>query len=149
LYILIFGKSLLNDGVAVVLFDSLIEHMGDSVVVDAASFSDTVSDFLVISTGSIFIGVVCGIATTLYFCLLHRKQKSDVTETASFFAWALIPYYNADGMQYSGTISIMVMGFIMDYYVIGGFQSEDNEWMEYMEMRCNSTGDVTQHVSNT
>jgi len=30
----------------------------------------------------------------------------------------------------------MVMGFMLDYYVIGGFQSDDSEWNDYMQMRC-------------
>jgi hypothetical protein len=42
----------------------------------------------------------------------------------------------------SGIISIMVMGFFLDYYVIGGFQSEDVAWMDYMAMRCENENGV-------
>ena len=136
LYILIFGESLLNDGVAIVLFDSLIEHMGDVDAVGSASVLDTLGDFFIITGGSMLIGYMAGIVATIYFWLLHRKQ-SAVTEVALFFAWALIPYYIADGLKFSGIIAIMVMGFMMDYYVIGGFQSDNSQWIEYMEMRSN------------
>lgn len=134
LYTLIFGESLLNDGVAIVLFNSLVQHMGDSTVVDRATVHDTLRDFVVVTIGSIAIGVVCGALCTLYFSALEGKNTA-VTEVAMFFTWALIPYYVADGFHYSGIISTMVMGFMLDFFVIGGFQSEDAEWSEYMQLR--------------
>jgi NhaP-type Na+/H+ or K+/H+ antiporter len=134
LYTLIFGESLLNDGVAIVLFNSLVKHMGDASVVDRATVHDTIRDFIVVTVGSVAIGVFCGALCTYYFSALQGKH-SAVTECAMFFTWALIPYYVADGWGFSGIISIMVMGFMLDFFVIGGFQSEDSEWMEYMQLR--------------
>lgn len=139
LYILIFGESLLNDGVSIVLFDSLVRHMGDVDVVDQANVRDTMVHFFTVISGSIFIGAGCGVFCTLYFWLLHGKH-SAVSEVALFFAWALIPYYIADGLDASGIISIMVMGFMLDYFVVGGFQSEGAEWREYMNSRMEGAG---------
>jgi NhaP-type Na+/H+ or K+/H+ antiporter len=134
LYTLIFGESLLNDGVAIVLFNSLVQHMGDADVVDRATVHETLRDFVIVTLGSIAIGVVCGALCTFYFWALQGKH-SAVTEVAMFFTWALIPYYVADGFGFSGIISTMVMGFMVDYFVIGGFQSDEGEWMEYMALR--------------
>jgi hypothetical protein len=134
LYTLIFGESLLNDGVAIVLFNSLVKHMGDADVVDRATIHDTLLDFIIVTVGSISIGVFCGALCTFYFWALQEKH-SAVTEVAMFFTWALIPYYLADGFGFSGIITTMVMGFMLDIFVIGGFQSEDGEWMEYMQLR--------------
>lgn len=134
LYTLIFGESLLNDGVSIVLFDSLIRHMGDAGVVDSTSVQDTLFDFLSVITGSILIGVTCGICCTFFFWIIQGKQTA-VSEVALFFTWANIPYYLADGWGYSGIISIMVMGFMMDYFIIGGFQSEERQWMDYIAFR--------------
>jgi len=72
------------------------------------------------------VGCICGAFCTLYFWALQGKQTA-VTEVALFFAWALIPYYIADGLGVSGIISIMVMGFMLDYYVIGGNESDERE----------------------
>ena len=145
LYTLIFGESLLNDGVSIVLFDSLVRHMGDDAVVDHATVQSTLLDFLWVSTASIFIGVACGALATFYFWALRRKQ-SAVTEVALFFAWALVPYYIADGLKLSGIISIMVMGFMMDYFVIGGHQTDEGEWMDYMETRRPCTGESNNNL---
>ena len=137
LYTLVFGESLLNDGVSIVLFDSLIRHMGDSSVVDVASLHDTLYHFFFVISGSILVGFACGGVCTMYFFGLQGKF-TPVTEVAMFFSWALIPYYVADGMGLSGIIAIMVMGFMMDFLVIGGFQSEERTWMDHMRLRCES-----------
>jgi NhaP-type Na+/H+ or K+/H+ antiporter len=133
LYTLVFGESLLNDGVSIVLFDSLVRHMGSEKVVDKATVHDTLWHFTIVTVGSILIGLLCGSLATLYFWMLH-KMHSAVTEVGLFFAWAFIPYYMADGAGLSGIISIMVMGFVMDYYIVGGHMSEEGEWMEYIAM---------------
>jgi NhaP-type Na+/H+ or K+/H+ antiporter len=134
LYILIFGESLLNDGVAIVLFNSLVQHLGTADDIDSATVQDTLRDFVVVTLGSIAIGVACGVLCTFYYWALQGKHNA-VTEVAMFFTWALIPYYLADGYGFSGIISTMVMGFLLDFFVIGGFQSEEREWLEYMNGR--------------
>jgi NhaP-type Na+/H+ or K+/H+ antiporter len=141
LYTLIFGESLLNDGVAIVLFDTLKSHLRDDAVLDQTAFLQIFKSFAASLCGSVGIGLGCGICCTIYFWALRGRQTA-VTEVAIFFCWALIPYYVADGFHCSGIISIMVMGFFLDYYVIGGFQSEDVAWMDYMAMRCENENGV-------
>ena len=134
MYILIFGESLLNDGVSIVLFNSLVQHLGTADDIDRATVQHTIRDFVVVTIGSIVIGIICGVACTLYFWSLSGKHNA-VTEVAMFFTWALVPYYLADGCGLSGIISTMVMGFLLDFFVIGGFQSEEREWLDYMNER--------------
>eukprot|EP00980_Cylindrotheca_fusiformis_P018957 scaffold6350_cov117-Cylindrotheca_fusiformis.AAC.2 len=156
LYTLIFGESLLNDGVAIVLFDTLKSHLGEIEELGPDAYRDMATHFFAVLFGtihwhpidvrfvtrSIGIGLGAGICCTLYFWTLRGRQTA-VTEVAVFFCWALIPYYVADGAECSGIIAIMVMGFFMDYFVIGGFQSEDAAWMDYMSLQnqgANPTG---------
>jgi NhaP-type Na+/H+ or K+/H+ antiporter len=102
LYTLIFGESLLNDGVAIVLFDTMAKHLGDNAVVDKALMHEVAIGFLEVTFASVGIGVACGMLCTVYFWALRRKHTA-VVETALFFAFALIPFYIADGLGYSGT----------------------------------------------
>mmetsp|Transcript_14198 Transcript_14198/g.34217 ORF Transcript_14198/g.34217 Transcript_14198/m.34217 type:complete len:842 (-) Transcript_14198:1499-4024(-) len=140
LYTLIFGESLLNDGVAIVLFDVLRDHLGEDDGLSPEAYREMAKSFFVVLFGSMAIGLGIGMLCTLYFWALRGKQ-SAVTEVGSFFIFALIPYYIADGLKCSGIISIMVMGFMLDYYVVGGFQSEEAAWNDYMVMRGSETGD--------
>ena len=126
LYTMVFGESLLNDGVAIVLFDSLVRHMGDEDVVDKATVSDTLVHFTIIITGSIVVGLVCGTCCNFFFWYL-QGQHTPVAEVAMFFTWANLPFYLADALGFSGIISIMVMGFMMDIYIIGTPSSEQQQ----------------------
>ena len=119
LYNLIFGESLLNDGVAIVLFNSLVTHTGGDDNSALPSASATLGNFLFVTLVSALVGIVFGGLCTLYFWGL-KGQHSAVTEVAMFFTWALIPYYIADGIGCSGIISIMTMGFMLDFFVVGG-----------------------------
>jgi NhaP-type Na+/H+ or K+/H+ antiporter len=146
LYTLIFGESLLNDGVAIVLFEVLKDHLGDETLTEDA-YKEMAKHFSIVLFGSMGIGIGVGMCCTLYFWALRGKQTA-VTEVAIFFCWALIPYYIADGLKCSGIISIMVMGFFMDYFVIGGFQSEEAAWNDYMAMRHDEDGVSIQHSTD-
>lgn len=132
LYTLVFGESLLNDGVAIVLFDTMVRHLGDNAVVDRALVREISTGFLKVTVASIGIGVACGIVCTIYFWALRRKHTA-VVETAIFFSFALIPFYIADGFGHSGIIAIMTMGFVADFFVVGGSQSDEGQWMAFME----------------
>jgi NhaP-type Na+/H+ or K+/H+ antiporter len=126
LYTMVFGESLLNDGVAIVLFDSLVRHMGDKDVVDNATVMDTLVHFSLVITGSILVGLACGTCCNFYFWYL-QGQHTPVAEVAMFFTWANLPFYLADAFGCSGIISIMVMGFMMDIYIVGTPRPEQSE----------------------
>lgn len=142
---LIMGESLLNDGVAIVLFDTLKSYLGeDGTELDEEAYQQMAKHFATVLFGSIGIGVGVGICCTLYFWGL-RGQQTAVTEVAVFFCWALIPYYIAEAVNCSGIIALICVGFVMDYFVVGGFQSEESSWMDYMAMRNEDEHGVAVH----
>ncbi len=51
-------------------------------------------------------------------------NSSHCTEVATFFCFALMAYYIADGAGGSGIVSIMVAGFLMDIFVRGTRMTE-------------------------
>ncbi|KAL7505383.1 hypothetical protein ACHAXN_002876 [Cyclotella atomus] len=123
IYILVFGESLLNDGVAITLFKSLLEHYHKS----ATSLDDilgSVADFLIIAFGSCAIGLSCGVACLCYFHL-NSSILHPVMEVASFFLWAVIPYWMAEAFEWSGIVAIVCMGFFMDIYLRPGWDPEE------------------------
>jgi len=118
LYILVAGEALLNDGITVVGFETLVHFMDDDLVVDSAVIWRAVFDFFKVAVGSCFVGVVSGVCCTLYYRAVKGWQ-TPLIEVLLFFLWSLIPFYICDGVGWSGIVSIVVMGFIMDMYIIG------------------------------
>ncbi|KAH0624651.1 hypothetical protein JD844_032321 [Phrynosoma platyrhinos] len=74
LYALLFGESVLNDAVAIVLSSSIVAYQptGENIhAFDAAAFFKSVGVFLGIFSGSFMMGVVTGIVTALIsFCVV-------------------------------------------------------------------------------
>ncbi|RXM95055.1 Sodium/hydrogen exchanger 7 [Acipenser ruthenus] len=68
LYALLFGESVLNDAVAIVLSSSIVAYQpsgGNSHTFDAAAFFKSVGVFLGIFSGSFAMGAVTGVVTAL------------------------------------------------------------------------------------
>jgi len=124
IYIIVLGESLLNDGIAITLFKSLVQSYQSNGSVTADAVLGSIADFLIIATGSFAIGLVCGFASLFYF-LLNKSILHPVMEVASFFLWAVVPYWLAEAFDWSGIVAIVVMGFFMDMYLRPGWDAAD------------------------
>lgn len=116
IFILVFGESLLNDGIAITLFKSLVGRYNSEANIDVDLILGAFADFTIVGFGSIFIGLICGVLCLLYFWTLNRILH-PVMEVGSFFLWALIPYYICDSIEWSGIVALVAMGFFMDIYI--------------------------------
>jgi len=120
IFILVFGESLLNDGVAITLFQSLVERgawgPNGGITMSTDELFGAVADFLIVGFGSIGVGLASGILALIYFWMFQNILH-PVMEVGSFLLWALIPYYISDGVEWSGIVAIVCMGFFMDMYI--------------------------------
>ena len=137
IYVLIFGESLLNDGVAIVLFHTLVHFLDENLVIDREAMVAATVHFLVVAFGyvdcfiywvhnlirafvcrSLLVGVASGILSTVYYWLFHGCQ-TPLVEVLMFFCWALLPYYVCDGIGWSGIVASVAVGFVMDLHIVG------------------------------
>lgn len=127
LHILVFGESLLNDAVTVVLYHLFEEfsHAGTVTVGDA--FLGVVS-FFVVSVGGIMVGVVYGIlgAFTSRF-----TSHTRVIEPLFVFLYSYMAYLSAEVFHLSGIMSLIACGVVMRPYMEANISHKSYTTIKY------------------
>ena len=124
IYVVIFGESLLNDGIAIVLFETLKHFLDDNMTVDGDAMLAAAIHFCVVALGSLLVGLSSGICCTVYYWMMHGCQ-TPLVEVLMFCCWALLPYYICDGIEWSGIVAVVAAGFVMDLNVVGEHHTDE------------------------
>ena len=86
IYVLIFGESLLNDGVAIVLFETLVRFLDDSIIIDSEEITAAAVHFSVVAVGSLLVGVGAGMVCFVILSIPSFFYRHS-TISSSFAAW--------------------------------------------------------------
>ncbi len=116
LYILIFGESLLNDGVTVVIFDTL-EKIA-FIEVKASTYGYAVLSFLPIAFGGALIGVIYGLISSL--ACKYTSPESKILEPMLIVVSAYLAFLNAQLFHWSGILALIACGLVQKRY---GFEN--------------------------
>ncbi|KAB5565248.1 hypothetical protein PHYPO_G00238930 [Pangasianodon hypophthalmus] len=127
LHILVFGESLLNDAVTVVLYHLLEEFAARETV----EFSDAllgVLSFLLVALGGIMVGMVYGImaAVTSRF-----TSHSRVIEPLFVFLYSYLAYLSAEVFHLSGIMALIACGVVMRPYVEANISHKSYTTIKY------------------
>lgn len=127
LYILVFGESLLNDAVTVVLYHLFEEfsHAGTVTLVDAVL---GVVCFFVVSLGGLMVGAIYGIlgAFTSRF-----TSHTRVIEPLFVFLYSYMAYLSAEVFHLSGIMSLIACGVMMRPYVEANISHKSYTTIKY------------------
>ncbi|KAH0508753.1 Sodium/hydrogen exchanger 7 [Microtus ochrogaster] len=119
LYALLFGESVLNDAVAIVLSSSIVAYQPAGLnthAFDAAAFFKSVGIFLGIFSGSFTMGAVTGVFTKLHcFPLL---------ETALFFLMSWSTFLLAEACGFTGVVAVLFCGITQAHYTYNNLSVE-------------------------
>ncbi|XP_070607034.1 sodium/hydrogen exchanger 7 isoform X1 [Erythrolamprus reginae] len=126
LYALLFGESVLNDAVAIVLSSSIVAYQptGENAhAFDAAAFFKCIGVFLGIFSGSFMMGVATGIVTALVtkFTKLHCFP---LLETALFFLMSWSTFLLAEACGFTGVVSVLFCGITQAHYTYNNLSVE-------------------------
>nr|XP_045615882.1 sodium/hydrogen exchanger 3-like isoform X2 [Procambarus clarkii] len=137
LYILVFGESLLNDGVTVVLyhlFEGYNDLGEDNVqVIDIAS---GIASFLLVALGGTAIGIIWGFLTAF---VTRFTSQVRVIEPIFVFVMSYLAYLNAEIFHLSGILSITFCGITMKNYVEQNISTKSHTTIKYaMKMLASS-----------
>ncbi|XP_060600352.1 Na(+)/H(+) exchanger protein 7-like isoform X2 [Ruditapes philippinarum] len=112
LYFLVFGESLLNDGVTVVLYDVMQIFITMPEITVGQIFLGIAKFFVVVIFG-VLIGVVCGMMSSF---ITKFTNSVKVVEPLIVFGFAYMSYVLSDMFEFSGIISIITCGIVQAHY---------------------------------
>ncbi|CAG9561350.1 unnamed protein product [Danaus chrysippus] len=138
LYIVVFGESLLNDAVTVVLYHMFEAYteMGPSRLM-YTDFLAGFASFLVVAVGGTCIGVVWGFGTGL---VTRFTNEVRVIEPIFIFVMAYLAYLNAEMFHMSGILAITFCGITMKNYVEANISHKSHTTIKYtMKMLSSSS----------
>ncbi|XP_061197565.1 sodium/hydrogen exchanger 8-like [Saccostrea echinata] len=117
LYMLVFGESVLNDAVSIVLTTTVLEYADPSVQITnkAEAVFSAAGRFLVMFFGSAAIGVVCGLISALLLKYIDLR-KTPSLEFGLMLTFSYLPYALAEGIHLSGIMAILFCGIVMSHY---------------------------------
>jgi solute carrier family 9 (sodium/hydrogen exchanger), member 6/7 len=106
LYTVIFGESILNDAVAIVLFETAQRYKSDDGTAGNLSFLNLLEGigyFLAVFFGSLVIGVIVGIGTALALKYTYVRRYPKI-ESCLIVLIAYASYFFSNGLHMSGKL---------------------------------------------
>ncbi|XP_037052316.1 sodium/hydrogen exchanger 3 isoform X15 [Bradysia coprophila] len=129
LYIVVFGESLLNDAVTVVLYHMSEKYSEIGVEnLNVTHVAKGVTQFFVVALGGTLIGVIWGFLTGL---VTRYTDNVRVIEPIFIFVMAYLAYLNAEIFHMSGILAITFCGITMKNYVEANISQKSHTTIKY------------------
>jgi sodium/hydrogen exchanger 8 len=115
LFYLVFGESLLNDAVCLVLFNTLSKYVDrpDSGILYASIIF--LVDFVVSFVGSMALGLFCGLGSALVLKAVDLRH-TKLTELSLYVIVMYFPFFLAEVLHLSGIVAILFTGMAAKHY---------------------------------
>lgn len=129
LYALLFGESVLNDAVAVVLSSSIVAYQpqGDnSHTFEVMAMLKSFGMFLGVFSGSFALGVVTGIVTALV-TKFTKLRDFQLLETALFFLMSWSTFLLAEACGFTGVVAVLFCGITQAHYTFNNLSPESQD----------------------
>ncbi|KAF2490552.1 sodium/hydrogen exchanger [Lophium mytilinum] len=117
LYTIIFGESILNDAIAIVLFETAQKYKagGSAESLSILSLFEAIGIFFGVFFGSLFIGLLVGIGASLLLKFTHVRRFPK-TESCLIILIAYATYFFSNAIHMSGIVSLLFCGICMKHY---------------------------------
>lgn len=113
LYTIIFGESLLNDAISIVMFETCQQFHGKPVAF--SSLFEGIGLFMMTFTVSTIIGMSIGILVALILKHSHIRRYPQL-ETCLVLLFAYQSYFFSNGAHMSGIVSLLFCGITLKHY---------------------------------
>ncbi|VEU19870.1 DEKNAAC100806 [Brettanomyces naardenensis] len=113
LYTIIFGESLLNDAICIVMFETCEKFHGQQA--EFSSFFQGIALFLITFTISTLIGLVIGVFIALILKHSHIRRYPQI-ESCLVLLLSYESYFFSNGCHMSGIVSLLFCGITLKHY---------------------------------
>ncbi|XP_067624028.1 uncharacterized protein Nhe2 isoform X26 [Eurosta solidaginis] len=140
LYIVVFGESLLNDAVTVVMYHMMevYNEIGISEIIPQ-DIASGVGSFFVVAIGGTVIGIIWGFLTGL---MTRFTDHVRVIEPIFIFVMAYLAYLNAEIFHMSGILAITFCGITMKNYVEANISQKSHTTIKYALKMLSSSSET-------
>ncbi|KAK0553179.1 monovalent cation:H+ antiporter, CPA1 (nhx1) [Tilletia horrida] len=126
---IIFGESILNDAVSIVMFDTLSTFRNKEIYI--SSVFHGVGLFLIVFTLSMFLGVAFGLGCSLM--LKHSKLSHyPGLESCLVLLLAYMSYFFSNSVTMSGIVSLLFCGITMRHYAYYNMSKKTQRTTRYI-----------------
>ncbi|KAE8412586.1 sodium/hydrogen exchanger 3 [Aspergillus pseudocaelatus] len=116
LYTVIFGESILNDAIAIVLFETAQKYAdSDAGSLTVLNLFEAIGLFLLVFFGSMLVGMIVGIMTALGLKHTHVRRVPKI-ESCLIVLIAYASYFFSNGVRLSGIVSLLFCGITLKHY---------------------------------
>lgn len=129
LYALLFGESVLNDAVAIVLSSSIMAYLpaGDnSHSFEAMAMLKSFGVFLGVFSGSFALGVATGVMTA-FVTKFTKLRDFPLLETALFFLMSWSTFLLAEACGFTGVVAVLFCGITQAHYTYNNLSPESQD----------------------
>uniref|UniRef100_A0A665VWT9 Sodium/hydrogen exchanger n=1 Tax=Echeneis naucrates TaxID=173247 RepID=A0A665VWT9_ECHNA len=140
LFIMVFGESLLNDGVTVVLFnvfDAFVSLGGPKI--NAVEIIKGIISFFVVAFGGSLLGFVFGLLVSL---LTRCTKNIKIIEPGFIFVLGYLSYLTAEMLSLSAILSIVFCGICCQKYINANMDENSVNTVRYF-MKVLANGSET------
>ncbi|XP_063858787.1 sodium/hydrogen exchanger 6-like isoform X2 [Scylla paramamosain] len=123
LYALVFGESVLNDAVAIVLTSAIESYGGTSGGFETSAFFLAIVNFLWIFSMSFIIGSVMGCLTAI-LTKFTRLKDFPLLEAALFVLMSYSTFLMAEAADLTGIVAVLFCGICQAHYTYNNLSTE-------------------------
>uniref|UniRef100_A0A4W3HGV3 Sodium/hydrogen exchanger n=1 Tax=Callorhinchus milii TaxID=7868 RepID=A0A4W3HGV3_CALMI len=138
LHILVFGESLLNDAVTVVLY-KLFETFCTMPSIGTWDIFAGIVKFFLVGFGGLIVGVVYGIIASL---TTRFTEHIRVIEPLFVFLYSYLSYLTAEMFHFSGIVAIIACSMSMKRYVEANISQKSHTTIKYFMKMWSSVSET-------
>ncbi|XP_078514129.1 sodium/hydrogen exchanger 2-like [Lissotriton helveticus] len=138
LYILVFGESLLNDAVTVVLYN-LFKSFCQMSTIENIDIVSGVGNFFLVGIGGVLIGIVLGFVAAF---TTRFTRNIRVIEPLFVFLYSYLSYLTAEMFHLSGIMAIITCAMTMKKYVEENVSQKSYTTIKYFMKMLSSVSET-------